>query len=199
MTSVHDIRQKLSKLSDKPKLDFRKTPLAEHFDALTPAAVLIPLTQTGDMRMDVVLTERSKSLNKHAGEISFPGGRQDHDDTDLIHTALRESHEEIALLPSDVEIYGALLRMPTVSGYSVTVYVGEFSQPYELSPNPHEIETLIQAPLLHFAAEGIHRVEDHEWNDMKIPIHFFDYEEHLVWGATGFMLYTLLQYLGLRP
>ena len=198
MTSTEDIRRRLELLSDKPRLDYKDTFLADMFDELTPAAVLIPLTMREDGQFEVVLTKRSKALKKHSGEISFPGGRMDDDDTDLVYTALRESHEEIALLPSDVNVFGALLKMPTVSGYTVTVYVGEFPQPYKLEPNPDEIETLIQAPLLHFADLEQHRIEERDWNDMKFPIHFFDYDEHLVWGATGFMLYTLLEYLELR-
>ncbi len=197
MTTTDEIRRKLSMLSDKPRFDFKDTWAAELFDELTPAAVLVPLTPT-ENGLDVVLTKRSPALNKHPGQVSFPGGRMDEDDRDLVWTALRESHEEIALEPDDVTVYGALLKLPTITGYTVTAYVGEFPQPYELDPNPNEIETLIQAPLMHFAQDDIYRLEYQTWENHEFPMHYFDYEDQVVWGATGFMLYTLLEYLGLR-
>lgn len=192
------IRQRLRALDPEPR--FRLTEFAglrDLFSDLSEAAVLIPLTER-DGAMEVVLTQRSLALRKHSGEVSFPGGRRDPEDESLVRTALRESHEEIALFPDDVDVYGALMRMPTVTGYEVTVYVGEFSQPYELDPNPHEIETLIQGPLTDFLDDSIHRKEERLWNGHKVPIHYFDWRGHNVWGATAFMLVTLMDYLGAR-
>ncbi len=168
--------------------------LDEMFDELAPAAVLIPLTERNGA-MDVVLTKRSSKLRKHSGEISFPGGRRDDDDIDLAGTALRESHEEIALIPADVQVYGALMQMPTVTGFEVTVFVGEFSQPYELQANPDEIETIIQTPLTDFIDESLHRLEQMEWQGVRFPMHYFDIQGHNVWGATAYMLVNLMDYL----
>lgn len=73
----------------------------------TDAAVLIPLLLR-DGELVAVFTERRADLRRHAGEISFPGGRQDRPDEDLRRTALREAHEEIGLDPEHVELVGAL-------------------------------------------------------------------------------------------
>lgn len=190
-----DIRARLKRLSDEPRLHLREiSGLEDLFGELRPAAVLVPLTER-DGEMDVVLTKRAEDLRKHAGQISFPGGRRDDEDDDLVATALRESHEEIALRPDDVRVYGALMQMPTVTGYDVTVFVGEFDQPYDLDPNPFEIDELIEAPLSAFFDESIHRIDTREWNGIEVPIHFYDYEGYNVWGATAFMLNTLLEYL----
>lgn len=197
MSETSDIRKLLRNLTEQPHVDYSDEEIVTHFGDLSPAAVLIALTE-GPEGLEVILTKRAQTLREHSGEIAFPGGRQDPGDPDLIHTALRESHEEIALVPSDVSVFGALMRMPTITGYNVTTYVGEFTQPYELQANPGEIETLIQAPLHALSSPDIHRVEDTEWNNRVYPLHFFDYDEHLVWGATGLMLYTLIDYLGLR-
>jgi 8-oxo-dGTP pyrophosphatase MutT (NUDIX family) len=190
-----EIRARLERLSNDPRFHLREFGgLQDLFGDLRPAAVLVPLTERSG-QMDVVLTKRAEDLRKHSGEISFPGGRADDDDDDLIQTALRESHEEIALRPDDVHVFGALMQMPTVTGYDVTVFVGEFEQPYDLDPNPFEIDELIEAPLDAFTDESIHRLEKREWNGMEVPIHFYDYQGYNVWGATAFMLNTLLEYL----
>jgi 8-oxo-dGTP pyrophosphatase MutT (NUDIX family) len=194
-----EVRRRLHELDDvEPTLDLeeiRREWIPE--TDLTDAAVLIPITHT-ESGLHVVLTQRAASLRKHSGEMSFPGGRRDPEDADLIVTALRESHEEIALLPEHVEVYGALLQMPTVTGYEVTVFVGEFPWPYALEPNPAEIDEIVVAPLETLADPGIHRREIREWDGKEFPIHFFDYGPTEIWGATGFMLDTLLHYLGLR-
>lgn len=195
-----EVRSRLADLTiARPKLDlteFRREWLPD--DDLTDAAVLIPLTQDESGVLQIVLTQRAASLRKHSGEMSFPGGRRDPEDDDLVATALRETHEEIDLLPADVTIYGSLMQMPTVTGYEVTVFVGEFPSPYELVPNPAEIDELVVAPLERLADPAIHRRELREWEGKEFPIHFFDYGPSEIWGATGFMLDTLLHYLGLR-
>ena len=112
MSDTSDIRNRLRNLTEKPHIDYSDEEIASHFGVLSPAAVLIALTEGPD-GLEIILTKRSHSLREHSGEIAFPGGRQDPSDPDLIHTALRESHEEIALVPSDVNVFGALMRMPT--------------------------------------------------------------------------------------
>lgn len=190
-----DVRERLRRLSDEPLFRIREFKgLEELFPELRPAAVLVPLTEVSG-ELDVVLTKRSEELRKHSGEVSFPGGRQDPEDAHLVQTALRETYEEIAILPEDVFVYGALMTMPTVTGYDVTVYVGEFPQPYELVPNPAEIDTIIQAPLTRLMDDSIYRTEEREWSGFRFPMHYYDYGGHTVWGATAYMLHTLLEYL----
>jgi 8-oxo-dGTP pyrophosphatase MutT (NUDIX family) len=191
------IRDRLRALVQEPRRDFKADRMAQSFSNLTEAAVLIAL-RPGENGLEVLLTRRSEGLRQHPGQISFPGGRMDPEDTDLVTTALRETWEEVGIPPSDVTVFGSLLRMPMVSGYAVTAYVGEFSEGTPLIMNPGEIDELIVAPLREIADKRIHRVEQKVWNDMIFPIHYFDYGDHLVWGATGFMLHELFKYLGLR-
>lgn len=197
--SVEDdqIRERLRSLAQTPRMDFKSMRIADSFSELKESAVLIPL-RAGPSGLEIVLTKRSEQLRKHAGEISFPGGRQDPEDISLVHTALRETWEEIGIPTHDVQIYGALLRMPTVTGFAITAYVGEFSTTVPLNPNPEEIDELIVAPLSELSDPGIHRVEDLLWQGETYPVHYFDYLHHNVWGATGFMLHEFFRFIGLR-
>lgn len=166
--------------------------MASNSGELRPAAVLAPITER-DGELEVVLTKRSDALRQHSGEVSFPGGRMDDTDDDIVFTALRETHEEIAIRPEDISVFGALMTMPTVTGYDVTMIVGEFESPYELVPNPAEIDTILHTPLA--LLPEVHRVEEREWNGYRFPMHYYDVDGHVVWGATAFMLHTLLEYL----
>src|ERR671914_527550 len=107
------------------------------------AAVLVPLH--GDP-LTAVFTERRADLRRHAGEISFPGGRQDDSDADLAATALREAQEEIGLDPDAVEIAEELPATGTfVTGYRIHPFVGRIPLPgkLDLQPNPAEVETVL--------------------------------------------------------
>ena len=94
----------------------------------------------------LIFTERRADLRRHAGEISFPGGRQDHPGEDLLATALREAEEEIGLDPASVEVIGALPPIGTfVTSYKVHPFVGLVGHPrgLGLEPNPTEVETVL--------------------------------------------------------
>src|SRR5690554_4865127 len=107
------------------------------------AAVLLPIIEL-DGEFQLVFTKRAGSLRQHPGEISFPGGRADPEDLDLAQTALREASEEIALTPDGVQVFGSFVQMPTFTGFRVTSFVGEFTQPLSsLIINPDEIDVLI--------------------------------------------------------
>lgn len=187
------VRRRLSELSDDPEVAIDRIP-GLSTKGLTEAAVLAALTEI-DGQMCALFTGRPETMPEHSGEVSFPGGRQEEGDRDLQHTALRETEEEISLAPDDVRVYGVLVRMPTVTGYVVTTYVGEFDQPYVLDPNPREIETLFTAPLQVLAEPERHRVEQRQWGEYTFDLHFFDYEGHVIWGATGYMVHLLLEFL----
>ena len=185
------VRRRLEKLGDSPQLEFNRFEV-DGMEELQPAAVLVPLTEI-DEQFHAVFTSRPETMPQHSGEVSFPGGRVEPQDQTLLQTALRETHEEIALPPDDVQVYGNLMRMPTVTGYDVTVFVGEFDRSQRLEPNPREIEELFLAPLEVLADPACHRVEKRTWCEHTFDLHFFDYDDHLIWGATGYMVYRLLE------
>ncbi len=145
----------------------------------------------------LIFTERRADLRRHAGEISFPGGRRDPDDPDLVATALREAEEEIALTPGDVDVSGALPPASTfVTGFRVHPFVGRIPDPRDLDlrPNPTEVETLLT-----FSLDVLERgYAMRRLVRRGIPIHTPTYEVdgHLIWGATARILAELFDRLG---
>ena len=114
----------------------RRVPLAP---GPVPAAVLIPLyMKEGECHL--LFTKRTEHLNHHRGEISFPGGVCHPADTGRRQTALRETWEEVGILPEDVEILGELDDFYSIHNYLVTPYVGVFPADYPLTINHGEIE-----------------------------------------------------------
>jgi 8-oxo-dGTP pyrophosphatase MutT (NUDIX family) len=156
------------------------------------AAVLLPL-YGWPRDPGLVFTERRADLRRHAGEISFPGGRRDEEDADLRATALREAQEEIGLDPAAVELGEALPATRTfVTNYVVHPFVGHIPHPRELSlePSPTEVETLLTFSLdLLRDGYAMRRLVRR-----GIPIHTptYEVEGHLIWGATARILGDLL-------
>ena len=156
------------------------------------AAVLVPIYP--DLR--AVFTERRADLRRHAGEISFPGGRQDHPDEDLRDTALREAHEEIGLDPADVELMGALPPVGTfVTGYRIFPFVGRIKEQHVWVPQESEVESVLEFSLADLVAGHEMRRLVRKGVPVKTPTYTVD--GHLVWGATARIVQSLLK--ALRP
>jgi 8-oxo-dGTP pyrophosphatase MutT (NUDIX family) len=189
------VRRKLSELTRSPRQKWHQREGLPVED-LSEAGVLIPLAEK-EGELHVLFTHRSQDMEKHSGEVSFPGGHVEPEDNTLVETALREAYEEVGLHPSDVEVYGAVTELPTVTGFRIEAFAGEYPHPYELIPCPREIETIFEAPLSALADPAIHRVEEREYAGQVFPVHFFDYDGHVIWGATGYMLHTFLEFLEL--
>jgi 8-oxo-dGTP pyrophosphatase MutT (NUDIX family) len=161
----------------------------------TEAAVLVPLFGWPE-RPGLIFTERRADLRRHAGEISFPGGRQDDSDADLVATALREAQEEIALDPAAVAIEGALPPTGTfATGYRIHSYVGTVAHPDQLGlePNPTEVETVLAFTLE--ALEDGYDVRRLVRRGMGIHTPTYEVEGRLIWGATARILGELLERL----
>ncbi|HEU5151982.1 MAG TPA: NUDIX domain-containing protein [Iamia sp.] len=161
-----------------------------------PSAVLAPLYDwKGEAH--VVLTRRSRQMRSHAGEVSFPGGRAEDGDADLVATALREAEEEVGLDPGSVDIVGELDHLATVtSGSFIVPWVGAIPTRPDLRPRSGEVDAVLHVPLSELMAPGVFREERWRFGEgVDRPIVFFDLVGDTVWGATAAMLRQLLGFV----
>jgi len=168
---------------------------AAQFDApgTIDAAVLIPLF-IRDGELYSVFTERRGDLRRHAGEISFPGGRQDRPGEDLRETALREAEEEIGLAREAVELVGALPPTGTfVTSYRVYPFVGVIDPGRSWTPQPSEVEAVLELSLAALARGHKARRLLRKGVPIKTPTYRVD--GHFVWGATARIVHELLRRL----
>jgi 8-oxo-dGTP pyrophosphatase MutT (NUDIX family) len=162
----------------------------------TDAAVLAPIFGASE-RPGLVFTERREDMRRHAGEISFPGGRPEPGE-DLLSCALREADEEIGLHPNHVDVLGALPPVSTmVTGYMIHTFVGLIPAGLAFEPNPDEVAAVL---LLHFdelrAGFGMRRLIR---RGVPVKVATYVVGEHLVWGATARILQSLFERLEPQP
>jgi 8-oxo-dGTP pyrophosphatase MutT (NUDIX family) len=154
------------------------------------AGVLVPLYPSDD-GLVAVLTERRGDLSRHAGEISFPGGRQDHEREDLRDTALREAEEEIGLPAAAVRLVGALPPVGTfVTSYRIHPFVGVIEPGLRWTPQESEVERVLELSLADLR-------RGHEMKRLLrrgVPVRTPTYTvgDHFVWGATARIVQSLL-------
>jgi 8-oxo-dGTP pyrophosphatase MutT (NUDIX family) len=159
----------------------------------TDAAVLVAM-YGHPAEPGLVFTERRRDLRRHAGEISFPGGRQDTPEEELLATALRESEEEIGLNPSDVEVVGALPPVGTfVTGFKVHPFVGLIPDDLSFRPSPHEVAAVLMFQLEELRAGFAMRRLVRRGVPFRTPTYLVG--GHLIWGATARILAELLERL----
>ncbi len=170
----------------------------QHSKQLKSAAVLIPVVveyvDEGE-QLQILLTKRAQHLKHHPGQVSFPGGKVEPSDANLIATALRESYEEIGLPNNAVNIIGQLNPYHTISGYVVTPIVALVAKQQRYIIDQNEVSEIFQVPLQHFLHLENHFTVNAHFNGKHHPIHFMPYNGHNIWGATASMLKDLANHL----
>jgi 8-oxo-dGTP pyrophosphatase MutT (NUDIX family) len=161
----------------------------------TPAAVLVPLFLPAEGEPpSVVLTRRRADLRRHAGEISFPGGRRDAEDADLRETALREAEEEIGLARELVTPLGELEAIPTfATGYVIHPFVGLIPPAQSWRVSPREVDAVLELPL-HDVRESRTRTEIQR-RGFTFEVDAYILDGNLIWGATFRIIEDLLERL----
>lgn len=158
---------------------------------LLPAAVLVPLVERAG-ELSVLLTQRAVELKSHAGQISFPGGRLEANESPLA-AALREAREEIGLEPRFVSVVGYLPDHVLLSGFRVTPVVGFVRPGFELSLAPNEVQGSFEVPLSYVFEPANHRTRLRRLANGAAEVELCDipFGAHNIWGATAGMLITL--------
>jgi 8-oxo-dGTP pyrophosphatase MutT (NUDIX family) len=176
-----------------------------HDDALefldgppVPAAVLVPFVMGA--APGVLLTKRTAHLNKHAGQVSFPGGRIDPGDVDATAAALREAREEIGLDPARVEVVGQLSDYVTGTGYRITPVIGLLSpgvglDGLGLAASPDEVDLIFELPLAVILDPLAPVLKRRVWRGRERAYWEWPHPEHHIWGATAAILVQLARRL----
>ena len=156
----------------------------------TDSAVLVPLFTDPDGRLHAVFTKRRSDLRRHAGEISFPGGRREDGET-LQQTALREAFEEVGLPEGEVDIVGALAPVGTfVTNYAIYPFVGVIEHGFEWVAQEAEV-----AEVLEFALDDLvanHSLKSLVRRGIAFRTDVYEMGPHMVWGATARILGDLI-------
>lgn len=167
----------------------------QHHLPLKNAAVLIGLIDNPEFELglQVLLTKRSSHLKHHPSQVSFPGGKAEPEDDDLIFTALREAQEEIGLDPSSVNVIGQLPTYEIISGYQVTPIIAIIDKQPIYQQDDNEVAEIFQVPLQHFLQDNSHHCISLLRRGKHHNIHFFPYKHYNIWGATAAMLKDLVE------
>ncbi len=142
-----------------------------------------------------LLTRRTNTVSTHKGQVSFPGGQREEDDSSLEETALRETFEELGLGPESIEIAGRLNDYLAVTHSRVTPVAGFINGSPDITPCAAEVARVLWVPL-RFFVETEPRIEMWERLGQRVPVHFYDFEDEVIWGLTARMIVDFLEIIG---
>lgn len=165
--------------------------------AFVPAAVLIAVTDRPEP--GVLLTLRTASLRKHAGQVAFPGGRIDPGDEGPIGAALREAREEIGLEAAHVDIVGLTDSYRTGTGYMITPVVGVVPPDLALSPHAAEVDAIFETPLAHLLDLANYAERETELNGLNRRFREIYWQDYRIWGATAAIMTNFATRIGAWP
>lgn len=173
-----------------------ETSLSVSNKKLKKAAVLIPLIKRNN-GFNIIFTERALHLRHHPGQVSFPGGKQEQSDRNLRETALRETNEEIGIRPEQISVFGTLPKLPTVSGFIVSPYLGFVRSKHSLKIDFQEVKSIFEVPLEFLLNKNNIYLQHLIANKKRHFSYCIPYQNRLIWGATAQILVNLQHQLKL--
>ena len=157
-----------------------------------PAAVLIPIIARPE-GATILLTQRAAHLKDHAGQIAFPGGKMDAQETDPAQTAIREAKEEIGLNPSFIEPIGYLEPYLSSTGFRIVPVVATIDPAHHLLIDPNEVESTFEVPLNFLMNPVHHETHSREWRGALRRYYALPYNDYYIWGVTAGIIRNLYE------
>jgi 8-oxo-dGTP pyrophosphatase MutT (NUDIX family) len=197
--SIDELQAALAKGGRAQSSDFDLNPaVTPRPDAkYRPASVLIPVIER-PRGAQVILTRRAPHLKSHAGQVSFPGGKQDPDDASPLAAALREAHEEIGLSPHLVTILGSMAAHRTVTTFEVSPFVGQVDAGFRPVADLTEVAEIFEVPLGFLLHPDNFQIHTRIWSGQKRSFYAIPFGPHYIWGATARILRALAEQVSIR-
>ena len=167
--------------------DLNQAEIEEMTKDLRLAAVLVPLVEHAD-EPSIFLTRRADHLEKHSGQVAFPGGKVEDSDATPIAAALRETEAEIGLDASHIEIAGGLDTYQTGTGFLILPVVGFVKPGFTLTPDKNEVADVFEVPAHIALSKQNWKTDSGEWKGRMWNFYSMDYQGYNIWGATAGML-----------
>ena len=185
---------KLQQLKFKLKLHPHPVKSEPAQAGLTKAAVLIPIIENKDEKLEIWLTQRPTHLKHHPGQISFPGGKLETQDSSLWHCAIRETEEEIGIDATSWRSLSTLSNLNTLTGFQIFPFIAVNqvqSEQVNIQLNQNEVDCLIKLPLNFLLYQSkIQTIHLHRHNNQH-EVYGFYYQDKFIWGATAAILREL--------
>ena len=159
-----------------------------------PAAVLVPFCMDGD-DLSVLFIRRSQNLRNHPGQMAFPGGRVDAEDKDLSATAVRETVEEIGVIESEIEVWGTLDPLLTISEFALSPFTGWLSRSNDLKLSEREVSEVVTVPVSRLMDGSCDRDETRMDESGYVIRPTYAYNGRVIWGSTGMIVSQLIDCL----
>jgi 8-oxo-dGTP pyrophosphatase MutT (NUDIX family) len=170
-------------------------------DNAREAAVLVPFLRIDDAWHLLFIRRARQEGDRHSGQVAFAGGQREPEDETLLHTALRETEEEVGIASADIQVLGHINHHHTVSDFQVRPYVGLVPWPYRLTLDEIEVARAFTMPLAWLAEPANYRLEERHHPDSNRPwpvVYYETWDGELLWGATARMTLSLIEILSGR-
>ena len=201
MIDVGDIHNRIATYGAGTDADGGVAVVNPHFRAiepLRPAAVLVPIVMRED-GPTVMFTQRTDHLDHHPGQVSFPGGHVEEGDGTPEETALRETEEEVGLHRRHIDVIGRIDTYLTSTGFSVIPVVARVTPPFEITPDPVEVDEVFEVPLEFLLDPDNHQRETRLFGDQTWYAYAMPYNGYNIWGVTAGMVRNFYEILSGTP